>query len=363
MQLVISNLVSAVAGLIIGVLFEDYLKRWRDRMLRAFRAPFRRRRHQVQPPHTLSFGDLTTTWNVIDGDGNLEYAPETIQCHYDQRPLELPPDLAERKQRTQEQQEERRKNGLPYFWNGERYALETFLLSRTDTEQNMVLDLWFRPSDYYTFLAAEMSLDDQEVRNLYLRDVDWQKPVPFFSNSLGINIAVISADGYVVISRRAEVVGSRPSEYNISANEALSRLLDRDTDSYAPNMYRCAIRGVTEELGLELNASDIALLSFGVDTQYCQWGLLGMANTHFTADEIMHLRAQGVQDKWENGRLYVVRFTPDDVAQFVFSHGPWAPGALACLYHSLIKMYSRARVDEAIRRRTQSAARVPKSGG
>lgn len=352
----VSNLVSALVGLLAGVLLEDWLKLWRDRLARFVLRFYLFRRLRNRPVkaadalETFHFGGIQTSWIVLDGDGRITYAPETIHCHYDQRALDLPSEIAERKQQIEAEQEDNRSHGLPYLWNGERYALERFHRSRTADEERLVLELWFRPSDYFTFQAAQMGLSDGEAQQVYQRYGDWLTPISYLSNSFGINITLITADHYVVIAQRGKDVGSRPGQFGASANEALSRLLDRGTASYAPDIYRCALRGLTEELGLELSINDIALLSFGVDTRYSQWGILGKAETTLTSAEIKSLRSHGVQDKWEHGSLYLVPFTPQDVVRFVFSHDPWGPAGLACLYHSLISEFGRTSVDDAIRK-------------
>lgn len=243
------------------------------------------------------------------------------------------------------------------MWNGIRYNLDGFSLDRTPLEENLSLQLRFRPTDYFTFLATNMSLDAEtkddgkviSFREKYLSGADWQKPVRFFSNSFGVNLAVVTSDSYIVLTRRSGTVGSRPGAYNVSVNEGLSRLLDRSDRSDAPDVYRCAIRGAAEELGIELKRSDISLLSFGVDKQYCQWGLLGMAKANRRAEEILRRWRAGVKDKWESPEVYAIPFDTDSVVQFVLSRDPWAAAGLACIYHVLVHQFGRPRVEAAIR--------------
>ncbi len=53
-----------------------------------------------------------------------------------------------------------------------------------------------------------------------------------------------------------------------------------NTTGEAPDVYRCACRGLAEELGLhesvDFSVSDITFLSFGVDTRYALRGLTGI---------------------------------------------------------------------------------------
>lgn len=128
----------------------------------------------------FSFGSIETTWVVVDGDGTSEYLPQNVRSHYDPRPDLLPEELQTRKKQVEELLERYRRDGHPFQWNGERYSLDRFLLSRNSSDEAMVLDLWFRPSDYYTYLATNISLKDQGLREKYLQGIDWHSPVRYF---------------------------------------------------------------------------------------------------------------------------------------------------------------------------------------
>src|SRR5215469_8743911 len=131
----------------------------------------------------FSFGALKTTWKTLDGDGNSIYLPQHIRSHYIPFAEELPEELQVRRNHIQQEQEQKRAHGFPSFWNGQIYALERFVIGREPTNEDMTLDLWFRPSDYYTFLATNMSLKEPTLREKYLSDVEWYEPIPHFSHS------------------------------------------------------------------------------------------------------------------------------------------------------------------------------------
>jgi hypothetical protein len=297
----------------------------------------------------------------VDGDGELEYTPETINSRFDSSVENLPQDLLARRTQIEQQEKEKRDKGLSYHWNGSRYSLEEFVCGRTPLEENLTLQLHFRPSDYFTFLATNMSLDEKvsdegkivSLREKYLSQASWHKPIEFFSNSFGVNLAVITSDQYLIVTQRSNVVGSRPGEFNISVSEGLSRPLDRSDQSGAPDVYRCAIRGVAEELGVEIRNSDIRFLSLGVDEQYSQWALLGMVKSERSMEDVLTWRRTGVKDKWESIQLYAIPFTVEDVVCFVLSHRPWAPPALACVFHTLVHEFNRSKVEAAIRKHSK----------
>ncbi|HZS78578.1 MAG TPA: hypothetical protein VFA41_18350 [Ktedonobacteraceae bacterium] len=300
----------------------------------------------------FSFGHLKTTWKTLDGDGSRCYRPQHLRAHYIPFPLELPEALQARRERIQHEQEQRRAQGLPFFWNGEIYALDRFVISREPTHEDMTLDLWFRPSDYYTFLATNMSLHKSALREQYLAEVDWYEPVPYFSHSFGVSLAVVTSDGYTLFTQRGKHVGSRPTIYETSVVEGLSRPLDSGPASDAPDIYHYACRGLAEELGLyegvDFALANLCFLNFGVDTRYALRGLTGMVKINKSIEQLLRRWENGVRDKFENQKLFPVPFTPQDVIRFAYTHQPFAPGPT--LYYALVYTFGRPVVEDAFER-------------
>lgn len=300
----------------------------------------------------FTFGRLKTAEIVLDGDGTRIYLPEHIRSHYIPVAQELPPEFQARKERIQSEQAERKARGDSWQWNGERYNLTRFNISRDPVNEDMTLDLWFRPSDYYTFLATSSSLQEPEVRDRYLADAEWDDAIPLFAHSFSILLTVLSNDGHAILVQRGKALGCRPNVFDVSIAEGLSRTLDRGAASQAPNVYRCAVRGLAEELGMQtpgdFSASDIHLLSFAVDTEYAMWGLFGMVKLQKSTEEILQNVRRGVQDRFENKRIFSVPFTPEEICSFVFEHQPFSPGGITCLYHALVHEFGREKVDTAL---------------
>jgi hypothetical protein len=117
-------------------------------------------------------------------------------------------------------------------------------------------------------------------------------------------------------------------------------------------LYQCARRGLSEELGIhepfDFSMSDVQFLSFSVDTHYALYGLRGMVKVRKNAEEMLRNWQAGVKDKVENRKMFAVRFTPQEVCAFVFSHPSFAPGGLVCLYHTLVHEFGREQVNSAI---------------
>jgi len=300
----------------------------------------------------FSFGDLKTTWMVLDGDGIAEYTPATLQCHYDPQPSKMASEVEAEKEKIEQEQKQNKEAGKPFQWNGQNYNLFRVLISRESEEENMTLDLWFKPSDYYTSLATYRNLDKQDFREKYFPDEDWLYPSPSFVNSIGVNLTVITADNHVILTQRSATQGVRPRMFSNSVSESASRPVDRGTTSLAPDLYRCASRGLFEELGLregrDFASNDIIFLCFGADTQYGLYGPRGMIKTQRTSSEILRSWNNGVKDRMESKKLLALPFNPKDVVSFVLSHDPWFPGALPGLYFTLTHEFGREEVDKAI---------------
>ncbi len=344
-----NELISAAIGVIVGVILNDPLITLRDNVIRTIRRFFVKRKKRQAFSGLFHFGNKNSKWLIVDGDGEDIYSRKNIFTYFDKEPIVLPAELERRKKTIAKEEEEKRKKGLSYHFNGENYKFDKFSINRFSTEETLELHLWFRPSDYYTFLATDMNLDDKEFREEYFPDENWTKPAPYFAHSFGINLLIITKDERIILTKRSESVGTNKGMYHISMNEGLSRTFDRGVSSQSPDVYRAAVRGIVEELGdQDVEASDISYLSLGVDTRYSQWALLGKAKINKTAKELEEWRANGVKDKWENEEFFTLPFDVEEIVKFIAEHDPWTPASLACIYHSLVNEFGRNKVDRTI---------------
>lgn len=364
MEFLVSNLISALIGLLLGIALEEPLTRFRDNVFRRVRSLFRAQ-IPIPVPFQFAFGPIEVPFVIVDGDGQAEYTPATIVCHYDPTPMDLPTEIKNIKAKIAAQEEEKKQLGESYMWPGPICALKRYTRGRTADEENLELNLWFGPSDWFTFLATNMSLDSERIfdpvtqqhltlREKYFGSYDWSnpslQPVPFFSNTFGVVVSLISGDSHLIVVRRADEMGARKGVYNIAINEGVHRLFDRSDYGDAPNLYRTVVRGAAEELNLELRQSDVTFFAFGVDSEYSMWNILGVAHTSSNVHEIIDMRRRGAKDKWEGKELIPIDFNVRTVVEFVDTHRPWSPGALACIYYTLVHEFGKTAVEQAIAR-------------
>lgn len=346
-----NELISATLGIVIGVILNDPLVKLRDIIIQRIKRFFFKRKRKKTYTGLFHFGNKDSKWLIVDGDGEDVYSAKNVFTYFDKDAIQLPPDLLERKQRIEKEQKENRKKGLPYHFNGENYKFDKFSNNRFSTDETLELHLWFRPSDYYTFLATDMALDEKEMREKYFPEDQWTQPSKYFANSFGVNLVVITKDEHIVLTKRSSLVGTNKGMYHISVNEGLSRTFDRGVSTQAPDVFRAAIRGIVEELGAtDVEVQDISYLSLGVDTRFSQWGILGKARINKTSEELQAWRSSGVKDKWENEEFVILPLDLSEIVKFVAEHDPWTPAGLTCLYHTLVSEFGREKVEKAIQR-------------
>lgn len=341
------DLLTTAIGIVLGVILEKPLTDLRDTLLLRVKRIFYKKPQPVS--EEFSFGSIKTSWRVLDGTGEETYEPETITTHFESKKAAIDPLIREQKEEIQKHQENLRKQGKHYSWNGEQLTLDKFIISRSGYEENLQLELWFQETDYYTFLAGDQLLENKEIKEKLIEDTNWEKPIANICNSLGINLTVITEDDYILLTKRSKSVGTYKDLYHISVNEGLNRALDRGVHNQAPDVYRCALRALAEELGIvDVTAQNIELLSFGVDVEHVQWGILGLAKINKTADEILEWRNRGAKDKWETTEIHLLKFHIDEVVKFVANHPNWTPAGLTCLYQTLVHEFKRSKVEEKI---------------
>lgn len=298
------------------------------------------------------FGKRKTALIVLDGNGTETYSPQYIHTSYDSRPVPFFEEIGQIREQIEQEQVQHEGNERLLQWNGEIYHLAAYQLSRDPIHEQMKVHLWFRPTDYFTILAKNRCLKDSIFREKHILRYDWDIPFSSLPIPFGVGLSLITSDGYIIFAQREGNVGVRPSYFMTSVEEGLSRPLDRSAISDAPDVYRCACRGLAEELGLiekaDFSASDILFLGLGLDTEYYMCGLRGFMKVAKTARDIMNNWQLGVKDKMENKKLFAISFTPEDVCDFVFSHGPWGGGALMGIYHTLVHEFGREHVNHII---------------
>lgn len=352
---VANGVAGAVIGMLFAVLFQQPLQdawyRLRRRSTSAIRSLGRR--EESRPAwRTFSLGPLQTSALIVEGDGESPIPPETVYVRVLDDEVELPADMVGWRDEIAAEMGRMRAEGRTPLWNGPRYAVESFDISRTSLDETPEVHLRLRPTDYYTFLAAQQLdrrlPDGGTPRSRYLDPDHPLMAPPFLQCSFAVNVAVVTADDMLVISQRSDRVRMAPGVWNSSVNEGLSRHIDSSGRS-APDLHAVSRRGMREELSLEPHEYSLDLLAFVLDIEKRHW------SAHFYAklkdlksSDLQARMSRGVADRWEHQTIDYVPFRPAPVVRYMLRDDRihrWAPLAPALFHLSLVHAYSRTLVE------------------
>jgi 8-oxo-dGTP pyrophosphatase MutT (NUDIX family) len=243
-------------------------------------------------------------------------------------------------------------------WSNQKgYALLAIDPKPHDIEDEPLLQVDLGPTDYFTFQATNRKLDERLgrdgplVRDRYLSNCTWKAPVQPFANCLSVNVMVLTTDGRIVGQRRAKdpiLIGMYAGYYSLAFGETLSRDKDPFVGLRSGIFSACAVRGLDEEVGLEISPTRLTFISLQVTEEFAQWGLIAIAKTSQTFSEIKQ-RAEipSTTHRWEFESLHPIPFDPELTAPAMhrLSRGVenWVPGSYAGAALSLIYAYPAER--------------------
>ncbi|MFB7941514.1 hypothetical protein ACWENA_09200 [Streptomyces sp. NPDC004779] len=354
---------NGILGAILGVVFATLFQQWtQDLWFKVRRRTAGKVRSLTYRPGegggwgTFSLGPLHTPALIVEGDGDRPIAPDSVHVQVLDGEIELPAELAS--WRAEIEAEEARAEAAGErrpVWNGERYAVESVDVTRTPLDEAPEVHLRLRPTDYYTFLAAQQldrRLPDGSTPRRRWLDPDAPLTAPaFLQCSFAANVAVVTADDLLVISRRGDRVRMAPGLWNSSVNEGLARNLDASGSRHAPDLHALARRGMREELSLEPHEYRLELLAFVLDVEHRMWSAHFYARlTDMTGEQLRARTSRGVADRWEHSAMEYVPFRTADVARHLLSperRHRWAPLAPALFHLALVHVHGRASVERA----------------
>ncbi|WP_189601771.1 hypothetical protein [Streptomyces lateritius] len=353
---------NGVVGAILGVVFATLFQQWtqdvwfriRRRSAGVVRSiTFRER--QALAWSTFSLGPLHTSALVVEGDGDRAIAAESIHVQVLDGEIALPEEMAAWRDEieAEESRAEAAGDRAP-VWNGPRYAVEGLEISRSALDERSEVHLRLRPTDYYTFLAAQQLdrrlPDGSTPRSRYLDPEDPLAAPAFLQCSFAVNIAVVTSDHLLVVSRRSNRVRMAPGVWNSSVNEGLSRHID-SAGRNAPDLHAVARRGMREELSLEPHEYTLSLLAFVLDVDQRGWSAHFYARLgDMTGEQLRARLSRGVADRWEHQTIEYVPFRSADVARYLLRPDRirlWAPLAPALFHLALVHVHGRSSVERA----------------
>jgi hypothetical protein len=351
----------------ISVVFEDYVRSLYKRIRRKY-LWFLSRFQDVEflyDRELFQIGKWKANCIVLEGTSSEPYRIGNIVCRLDQALLQLPDDLQHLRSEIDAQQIKiKEQKGFANFFNGPMVAFTDYSYSRTVANEDALLFLRFKLTDYYSFLATAMSLNktlpasnisdlSTTVRDKYLRGTDYKSPVPFIATSFGINLCVITKDGYLILAKRGHHgMSSYRGDFAVPVCESLNPLADKDKDG-SLDIFKAAQRGAREELGISVDENEIRFFSLQVDTNWYLYGLSGViVSEKYTQSDIVSIRSVGIKDKWETDNLQFIKFNPKQIASFIRDMGGPSklnPSSFVSVTQTLIYEYGHKTVENAFK--------------
>jgi transcriptional regulator with XRE-family HTH domain len=292
---------------------------------------------------------------VVAGYG--PYRSANIESFYHSPEGAYPPEIDRDLAQLTADIETRAKRGEEVPYEGAGYKLARFSVSsRVGDAEEPRLVLHFEPTTYFRMLVTDQRLDvpltaggrTYTLRERYAANVDLRvAPVPELATHWGVGLSVVTADRQLLIAQRGNTAVD-PYVYFPAMAEGASRAHDAAPNG-APDHDRIAIRGMAEELGIEIEPDELTWLSFGANSYLCEYGLIGRVDTNWTAGRIDARRSTGAaKDNWETKHLHAVPFSPVDVARFMADRSrTFSAFAIVAIMHALMHEFGIRATESA----------------
>ncbi|MCC3294926.1 hypothetical protein LJ756_09850 [Arthrobacter sp. zg-Y411] len=225
-------------------------------------------------------------------------------------------------------------DAAPGAWNAEMLALRRLEVSRVGSHELPALKLHYAKTDYASFQVISSEWEKRFAEGLAGGEILGEElldVLPGLSHSFGINLTIETADDHLLLTRRSAKTSGGRNLRHISVNEGMA-LMDLDPKTGLPDPYRTALRGISEELGIDLeNEPDIRnrITFHGLicDVTRYEWALLGHVNltqTGWTNASFIAARRLGMgPDDWESNGLEFIPMTKAAVEEALRDDAEW----------------------------------------
>lgn len=364
-NMLISGLTGGIIGLFISRLFDKPLERWQRKAVYWLGTIRSRLQHADSTTHSFDefrIGKWRTAWVTVEGSSSDPYTASNVVCQLDPTPVSLPPERKHKKDQIERAQQELEKAGKPReYHNGPTVALAGIGRGQIGYAEEPFLFLRMCPTVFYNYLATTMCLDEviqaedgkqTTVREKYLRNLQYEAPIPEFVSAFAINLSVITSDGFIVVAKRA-IEGVVPYGGYISPaiNECMNPISDRNA-SGTLSVFATAQRGANHELNIEITEDELVFVTLGVDARWYSYLLTGLVRSKkYTRDAIIARRTLGSKERWETKELYFLRHDLDAIAKFMrdtTKTAKWSPVAIVCLTQTLILEFGAKMTERAL---------------
>jgi len=237
-------------------------------------------------------------------------------------------------------------------------ALKSIQIVRDGEKEHQKLKLFFTKNKYTHHRAMQKvweGLDEKTKWDYFHGSVNTCSE---FATSLGVQVAVISADGYFIFTRRARHL-SLPGGILCGITEGMNQ---DDMTRGTPDIFKTAIRGVKEELGIDVKDTHAVHFTtiFSSFITY-HLGFIGYIDlrqpvvgptNHLTKEEVMEAFANAPKDKYETEELVPVKLELEPMRSFIeeeYDKGKLIGGALLAAIHLCFALFGEEEVKKAFK--------------
>ncbi|HYI35389.1 MAG TPA: hypothetical protein VEX39_02205 [Thermoleophilaceae bacterium] len=177
---------------------------------------------------------------------------------------------------------------------------------------------------------------------------------PIVRGALGVELAVITSDGKLVLGHRGDASTDYRRKIVVSFGEGIDPRFDAEPhDDRLLNPRLTVARGLKEEFGIEADGSSAVFLALGAELTRMDPDLLGYIRVPHTSSELQgSLLAGRARDRWETQTVTFIDFSPDSVADLLAGslRGDLTPPTAMNLVFALSHLFGESETERAMAR-------------
>ncbi|MBR4049903.1 MAG: hypothetical protein IKK09_05345 [Clostridia bacterium] len=204
--------------------------------------------------------------------------------------------------------------------NDDMISVVRCMSARESNTDNLDIEILFRTIEYKLFNKCIQLWNNERLKiNEKIYNYDSEEDVFCIPNAMGLALMVITADNYLVFSRRSTQRRIRTGEFDCSIVEGLKIEVsespgfeyDISDDNYVINECR---RAYKEEVSYNDSNIDIKLNGIILDKQYGQWNIVGTIFTDRTREQLTQEHPLR-KDTYEKNQLIFVPLEKETIKQ------------------------------------------------
>jgi len=202
----------------------------------------------------------------------------------------------------------------------------------------MSIKIHLAPISYFDIRGVELGLDDaigmegtvhHTLRSRYFKDHALFSEQNVLPNKAVIHILVITRDEQFLIMRRSHNVEFQNAQWSATFEEQMQGdywdELTGHKEMGDEDLFATAVRGVHEELGIEIDKHAITFLGICSEYENLAYNIVGIARLEMSSKDIIDQWKLHAPDKAEHSRVIALPFERSFIFQFLQNDGVQLP--------------------------------------